>query len=77
LNDEIEGKKIKKRIKKSESAQFNIQNPWLRSWDWYNLIESKPKQIMKLNSQSTQILNGKIEKNQLQKRTQKHLSQLG
>ena len=33
-----------------------------RSRDWDNLIKSKPKQIMKLNSQSNTILIDKIEK---------------
>jgi len=59
----LKKKSIKKQQKKRpESTQFNPPYPWLGSWDSDNLVESKSKQIMKLNSQSTQMVKDKIEK---------------
>jgi len=56
-------KKIKKRTKKwPKSTRFNLPNLRIESWDWDNLIESKLKQIMKLNCQST-LLKNESEKN--------------
>ena len=53
LNDEIE-KKNQLKNKQLESTRTNLSKlqPVLRDWD--NFMESEPKQIMKLNSQSLQ-----------------------
>jgi hypothetical protein len=68
----LKKKSIKQQKKIPESTQFNPPNTWLGSWDSDNLVESKSKQIMKLNSQSTQTLKDEIEKNnQLQKKIKK------
>ena len=53
LNDETKKKKKDKK-KLLKSTRINLPNSWLGSWDHYNLIERKSKQIMKSNSQSTQ-----------------------
>jgi hypothetical protein len=46
---------LKKEYKKGlQWTWVNLSNPWPKLWDEDNLIESKPKQIMKINSQSTQ-----------------------
>jgi len=51
LKDEIKKKSIKKRpkIKQLKSTRINLSKLQLRSCDSDNSIESKSKQIMKLN----------------------------
>jgi pyoverdine/dityrosine biosynthesis protein Dit1 len=48
--------------KRHNITQTNPPNLLINSWDWDNLIENKLKQIVKLNSHSTQMLNDKIKK---------------
>jgi predicted P-loop ATPase/GTPase len=57
---------IKKIIQKI--SWVNPLSTILISWDQNNLIKSKSKQIMKLNSQFNTILNDKIRKNSILKK---------
>jgi hypothetical protein len=50
LNDETENKIIKK----PDLTRVNLSNPCFESWHHDNPLEVKLKQILKLNSQSTQ-----------------------
>ena len=67
--------KLKKnRYKKwLEITIVNPPKPWPESWDIDNLIESRPKQIMKLNSQSIQcwIIKLRRKKKSTRKRKEK------
>jgi predicted P-loop ATPase/GTPase len=54
---------IKKIIQKI--SWVNPLSTILISWDQNNLIKSKSKQIMKLNSQFNTILNDKIRENSI------------
>jgi hypothetical protein len=58
---------IKKIIQKK--SWVNSLSTILISWDQNNLIKSKSKQIMKLNSQFNTILNDKIRENSIKKKT--------
>jgi hypothetical protein len=58
---------IKKIIQKI--SWVNSLSTILISWDQNNLIKSKSKQIMKLNSQFNTILNDKIRENSIKKKT--------
>jgi len=55
----------------------NPQNSRPDSWDHNNLIESKQKKIMKLNSQSTQCWKMKLRKKVIKKRDKNNSSQYG
>ena len=71
----LKKKSIKKMTKKNpKSIMVNTPNPWLKSWSWDNLIVNKSKQIVKFNSQSTQILKDEIEKINYKKGTNKNSS---
>jgi len=50
-NMELKKNRYKKRL---EITIVNPPKPWPESWDMDNLVESRPKQITKLNSQSIQ-----------------------
>ena len=58
---------IKKIIQKI--SWVNSLSTILISWDQNNLIKSKSKQIMKVNSQFNTILNDKIRENSIKKKT--------
>jgi hypothetical protein len=65
-NMKLKKNRYKKRL---EITIVNPPKPWPESWDMDNLIESRPKQIMKLNSQSIQcwIMKLRRKKSQLGK----------
>jgi hypothetical protein len=44
------------------STRVNMSNLWLGLWDYDNLIENKPKQIIKPNFQWTQCWRIKLKK---------------
>jgi hypothetical protein len=50
---ELKKNQLKKDLKKLESTEVNLSNPWPGSWKQDNQIKNKLKQIMKSNSQST------------------------